>query len=294
MQIHPPFKILAVVVGSLALAACGSSSKKTSTTTASPASPPTALSLSISESGKKPSFTAPASTKGGVVNVTLQNQSKKPAEAQLARLDPGHGLPDVLKALGGGGPPPWAHLEGGVSSVLPGQKGTATLSLPAGNYVVIDTSMGPGGGGPPAVKALKVTSGGAGSLPSTAATVTAAAPAKDKYNWQISGALKPGDNRLTFVSKGGPDALHLIAAVRLNGKASDAQIAKALKSQGKPPPFLDQSTFASTTILDGGKSEVASLSLRKPGEYVLFCPLKDRDGGKSHDQEGLITRVNVK
>jgi hypothetical protein len=39
---------------------------------------------------------------------------------------------------------------------------------------------------------------------------------------------------------------------------------------------------------------VTKLELSKPGRYVLFCPLTDREGGKSHDQEGLLTTVEVK
>lgn len=292
MRLRQVLTLLLVLLAALALAACGSSKKKSASTSAT--SPPPPLSLSIAEKGKKASFTAPASTHGGVVNIALQNTGKKPHEAQFARLDPGHTVKDVLKALKAQGPPPWAHLEGGVSSVAPGQTGTATLSLHAGNYVVIDTSMGPGGGGPPAVKALKVTGGAGGALPSTPTTITAASPAKDKYKWDVRGSLKAGDNRVTFVSKGDPKAIHFIGAFRLKGKVSDAQIKQALKRQGKPPPFIDPSTFANTTILDSGKSAVVSLPLRKPGEYILFCPLKDRDGGKPHDQEGLLTRVTVK
>jgi hypothetical protein len=293
MRLRPILTIAFVVVAALAVAACGSSKKKSSSTTATSPQPP--LSLSIAEKGKRASFTAPASTSGGLVNVALQNTGKQPHEAQFARLDPGHGIKDVLKALGGKGPPPWAHLEGGVSAVAPGQTGTATLILPAGNYVILDTAGGPGGsGGPPAARPINITAGTKGSLPSTSTTVTAASPAKDKFKWEISGPLKAGDNRLTFVSKGDSQSLHLIAAVRLKGKVSDAQIAKGLKSNGPPPPYFDQSSFASTTILDAGKSDVASLSLRKPGEYLLFCPLMDRDGGKPHDQEGLLTRLTVK
>jgi hypothetical protein len=294
MRRHPTLMIVLLLLGTFALAACGSSSKKKSSSTSATPAQTVSLSLGIAEKGKKASFTAPASTQGGVVNVTLQNTGKKPHEAQFARVDPGHTIKDVLKAAAGNGPPPWAHLVGGVSAVAPGQTGTATLSLAAGNYFVLDTANGPGGGGPPAVKALKVSGGAGGSLPSTPTTITAASPAKDKYKWDISGSLKAGDNRVTFVSKGDPKAIHFIAAFRVKGKVSDAQIKKALNSNRKPPPFVDASTFTNTTILDSGKSAVVSLPLKKPGEYVLFCPLKDRDGGKQHDQEGLVTRVNVK
>jgi hypothetical protein len=286
-----------LLIGSLALAACGSSSKsKKSTSTTATASKPAVLPLTISEKGKKASFTAPASAKGGLVTVTLRNGGKKPHSAQLALLDGNHKPAELLKTLGAPkGPPAWVHLVGGPSSVAPGQTGDSTVVLAAGNYAVVDFG-GPGGGnGPPALKTLKVTPGAGGMLPSTATTVTAAAPGKDKYKWQISGELRTGNAPLTFVSKGGKDAIHIIAAARLTGHPSDAQIAKALKNNnGPPPPFVDQSSFVSTSVLDSGKSQVTSLALRKPGEYVVFCPLTDRDGGKQHDQEGLVTRVTVK
>jgi hypothetical protein len=288
---------LLLLACALALTACGSSDKKKSSSTAAKAPTQASLSITAAEKGKKSNITAPASTSGGIVTVTLKNSGKAPHEAQLVRLAKGRTIADVKKVINSPKIPTWAHLEGGVAATRPGQSGTSTVSLAAGNYVIVDNAAGagPGGGGlPPAVKALKVTGGAGGSLPGTGTTVTAASPAKDKYKWDINGALKPGDNRITFVSKGDPEAIHFIIAVRLKGKPTDAQIKKGLKSNGKPPAFLDQSTFTSTSILDSGRSEVTSLALRKPGEYLLFCPLTDKDGGKQHDQEGLVTRVNVK
>ncbi len=41
-------------------------------------------------------------------------------------------------------------------------------------------------------------------------------------------------------------------------------------------------------------SQTTELDLKKPGQYVFFCPLTDRDGGKPHDQEGLLKIVTVK
>jgi hypothetical protein len=297
MRIRPTLIAFLLLLGALALTACGSSDKKKSSSTGATASKPATLSITAGEKGKRSNLTVPASTGGGIVTLTLKNDGKAPHEAQLVRLDKGHTIAEVRKLIKSPKIPTWAHLEGGVAATRPGQTGTSTVSLEAGNYVVIDDagSGGPGPGGPPPdIKPLKVTGGAGGALPSTETTVTAASPAKDKYKWDINGGLKPGDNRITFVSKGDPEAIHFIIAVRLKGKPTDAQIKKGLKSQGKPPAFLDQSTFTSTSILDSGKSEVTSLALHKPGEYLLFCPLTDKDGGKQHDQEGLITRVNVK
>lgn len=285
--------IVLVALSALALAACGSSKKKTSSSTgATPAQQPTTLSISATESGKKASYSAPATIKGGLVTVTLQNNGKAPHSAQLARIEGNHTPQEVLKAVGGNNKktPSWIRGEGGPGNAPPGQTSTSTDILPAGNYLIID---GGNMNGPPGFKKLTVTAGQSGSLPSTGTSVTAAAPAKDKYKWEISGPLKAGENRLTFNSKG-KDAIHLILAARVTGNPSKAKILDALKQNGPPPKFIDQRSFTSTSVLDGGKSEVTSLSLAKPGEYVLFCPLSDRDGGKSHDQEGLVTTVNVK
>ena len=68
---------------------------------------------------------------------------------------------------------------------------------------------------------------------------------------------------------------------------------KALKSNA-PPPFGDPSSFTTTAVLDGGLAQTTPLKFTKPGKYVLFCPLSDRDGGKPHFEQGLVTTVDVK
>ena len=57
---------------------------------------------------------------------------------------------------------------------------------------------------------------------------------------------------------------------------------------------MDTSSFANTAVLDSGKSDVTPFRFSKPGKYVLFCPLSDRDGRKPHFEEGLLTTVDVK
>src|SRR5689334_5538442 len=287
--------LVALLIGALALTACGSSKKKSSTSSSSSSSgQPTTLSISATEQGKKASYSAPATVKGGLVTVKFQNNGKTPHSAQLAKIDGNHSPQQVLKAIGGNSrkTPSWIHGEGGPGNTNPGQTGTSTDILPAGNYLIVD---GGNMNGPPGYTKLKVTAGASGSLPSTGTTITATAPAKDKYKWQISGPLKTGQNQVTFTSKGGKKAIHLIAAARVTGNPSKAQIVKAFESNGPPPKFLDQKSFTATSVLDGtNKSEVTQLTLAKPGKYVLFCPLTDRDGGKPHLAEGLLTTVNVK
>jgi len=282
--------LLLVAASALTLAACGSKSKKKSSNGVTPS----AVAITIDSAGKSAKYTVPATVKGGLVTLNVTNKAKAPHAAQLVLLKGGHTAKEALKVIGSNSnkTPSWLRGEGGIGGVPPGQSGTATLNLPAGKYLVLD-SGGPGSSGPPGYSPFTVTAGKAGTIPTLPTTITAANPAKDKYKWEITGALKPGPNQVTFVSKG-KQAIHLIVGFRVTGNPSKAAIIKAVNSNGKPPKFVDQSSFLAGAVLDGGKSQVTPLTLSKPGEYVLFCPLSDRDGGKSHSKEGLLTTVNVK
>jgi hypothetical protein len=281
---------LTIAVGAatflVAVAGCGSSSTK-----------PSKLSLSISEQGKKASFTVPKSAKGGLVDLAFKNNGKAPHGVQLVQYTGNHTAADALKQIGSQSnkTPEWLRAQGGTPAIPGGQSDTATLNLAAGNYVVVDSAaLGPASGGPPATAEMKFTSGDTGDLPSTPATLKAARTGKDKYAWDISG-LKAGKNQITFDSEG-KDALHLIIAVPVKGKAPPlSKIKSDLGTQSGPPPsYLDFQNSQSSAVLDGGLSQTTTLDLKRPGEYVFFCPFTDRDGGKSHDQEGLLKTVDIK
>jgi hypothetical protein len=281
----PPASALGALVlaGLVALVGCGSSSTKA-----------TKLSISLSEQGKKASFQAPKSAKGGLVEVSFKNLGKDPHGVQFIQYTGNHTAADVLKevAAGSNKTPDWIKGQGGVTTVAGGKSSSATVNLDPGNYVVVDSAALGGSSAPPATAEMKLTSGDSGDLPDTPATVSANQTGKDKYAWSISG-LKSGVNQVRFDSKG-KDALHIIAAVPIKGKApSLTQIKKDFSTNGPPPPYLDVKNFATTPVLDGGKSQTLSLDL-KPGKYVFFCPLTDRDGGKPHDQEGLLKFETVK
>jgi hypothetical protein len=286
--------VAAVLVGAAILAGCGgSSSTKTSASTAS--TTPTTLALSISEAGKTSKFAGPASVKGGVVTVQLTNSGKRPHGAQLILIEGGHTIEEAVKSIASESHkvPSWLRAEGGVGAAVPGQAAAATVSLPAGSYGVVDfAGAQEGHGGPPAVSPLTVTPGKEAAVPVTGTTITAASPSKDHYKWEISGPLKAGANTITLVSKG-KSALHELGAIRITGNESTAQLVKALESNGPPPSFVDPTSQFSTAVLDGGKSLTTQMTLLKPGKYVFFCHLTDRDGGKPHFAEGLITTVTV-
>lgn len=280
---------LLVVAAALTVAACGGGNKK--------AAHAANVTLGISEAGKSAKYTVPASLPGGLVHLTVTNSGKAPHGAQLVLVEGNHTAPEVVKVVTSNSPktPDWVRAEGGIGAVPPGGSATADVNLPAGKYVIGDFTGGPNSSGPPGYVETRVGKGKTGSLPATPTRVDAAATGKDRYQWKISGGLKAGVNSFTFKSEG-KQAIHLVAAFRVTGKPSLAAIKKFLATPGNAPPpkFVDQSTFANTAVLDGGKEQTTQLHLSKPGEYVLFCPLTDRDGGKSHDQEGLLKTVQVK
>jgi hypothetical protein len=277
--------ILAALVTALIAAGCGGSSGSDE---------PTVLKIGVSEQGKKASFELPKSAEGGLVEVQLANEGKAPHGVQFVRFTEGHNEQEVLKELGGESEktPDWIRGEGGIGAVGPGETGSATLNLEEGDFVVVDAATFGSESGPPATAPLKVTEGNEGDLPDTEGTVTAEEAGHDKYAWDISG-LKAGKDEITFNSEG-DKALHLILAVPVKGKAPSLdQIKKEFaEEKGPPPSYVEFEKAQSTAVLDGGKSQTTTLDLKK-GQYIFFCPLTDRDGGKPHDQEGLLSVETV-
>lgn len=287
---HRRVAFLAATVGAAAaIAGCGGSDN----------SNPTTLSLKMSESGKTAAFQAPKTAKGGLVKVDFTNEGKAPHGVQFIQYTGDHTMQDVLQQLGSNSNaiPDWLRAQGGTATVNGGQTTSATLNLPSGNYVLVDSAAISGGGpgaGPPATSGLTVSGGDTGDLPDTDGKITAATDGPDHYKWDVSG-LKTGSNQVTFDSQG-DDAVHLLIAVPVKGQAPPvSQIQQDLAKNGPPPSYVDPNGIQSTAVLDGGKSQTTTLDLKQPGQYILFCPLTDRDGkGKSHDQEGLLAVETVK
>lgn len=278
------FGALALIGTAVALSACGDSDNE--------AKGGSTLTISIADQGKAAKFTVPKKTKGGVTTLKFTNKSKAPHSAQLVLIKGKHTPQELSKAFSGDTTPDieWARFVGGAPAAPPGQTATATVSLPAGHYFVVDVSQEEG---PPVFAELDVTAGKGGSLPSTDTKITAAETGKDKWRWDISGPLKTGSQDVTFKSEG-KEAIHFIGSAAIKGDVPDKKVLKAIGSDGPPPPFLDQKSFYVTAILDGGKSDVTQFTFAKPGRYVLFCPLTDRGEKEQHDKQGLVKVVTVK
>jgi hypothetical protein len=225
------------------------------------------------------------------VEVSLTNEGKAPHGVQFIRVEGNHTGQEALEEISGESEkaPDWIRAEGGIGRVEGGETGTATVNLQAGNFLITDAATFEG---KPATAEMKVTEGDEGDLPSTDGTVTAEETGKDKYAWEVSG-LKAGKQQITFNSEG-ETAIHLIIAVPVKGKAPPlSQIKKDFSKEGPPPSYIDFEEAQTSAILDGGLSQTTTLDLKKPGQYIFFCPLTDRDGGKPHDQEGLLAVETV-
>ncbi len=293
-------RLVTVVIAAmpLGLAACGDDGDKAAAAKATP------LVITTSDaSSKRLKTVAPKTIKGGLVKLTFTNASTKDEhEAQLLRIDGAHTIKDVVKLVNA--PeieviPDWVHLVGGAGGTPPGQTRTATLNLPAGKYVMVDT----GQGDPPvpsargAIAEFEVTAGKDGALPASTATITAVEDeqAKPEHSYEVSGGLKVGKNQVRFVTKG-EEPHHAVLFPILPGKKL-TDVKKFFSKLGRPsgPPPVDFMSGANTPVLDGDLEQVTDLELRKPGKYAMVCFLKDRDGkGKRHLATGMFKEIDVK
>lgn len=293
-----------LLLAALGTAACGSDSKKSTTAAATPApATPTTLAITTSDApGKRFTVQAPATIKGGLVQINFTNASKAPHELGLIRVDGTRTLADVLKIVNTDGPvkiPAWIHAEGGVSTTPPGQSGTAAQNLPAGHYFVVDTETGNDDNAPaPSTRGASaefdVTPGTDGPLPATAATIKVVTQSEGHYKFQASG-LTAGATKVLFENASDADVVHHVVAFPLNAGKTVADVKKLLDSNGPPAgaPPIDFAKATGTEPIDGKQSIVTTLNLTT-GHYVLVCFLNDRDELKPHYQQGLLQEVTVR
>ena len=294
-----------LLLAALGTAACGSDSKKSTTAAATPApatATPTTLAVTTSDApGKRFTMQAPATIKGGLVQINFTNASKAPHELGLIRVDGTRTLADVLKIVNTSGPvkiPAWIHAEGGVSTTAPGKSGTSTQNLPAGHYFVTDTETGGNDSAPaPSTRGASaefdVTPGTNGALPATPATIKIVTDRKDHYQFQPTG-LTAGTIQVTFANDSDADVVHHVVAFPINPGKTITDVKKAFNQNGpsSAPPPVDFAGSAGTEVLDGKEALVTSLTLKK-GHYALVCFLNDRDDLKPHFNKGLLKEVIV-
>jgi hypothetical protein len=216
----------------------------------------------------------------------LKNTSDGPRDAQIIRVEGEHSPEEFLKVVESeGGPiPDWIQDGGGVGTTAPGQTGSATQNLAAGNYFVVAM---PEEEAQPASAEFKVEGGGTeGELPKTSAEIVAR-----EYTFDATG-LKAGKNKVLFKNEG-RELHHVVGAPIQPGKTIEEvkKFAAEERPSGEPP--IDERAGFNTAVLDGGIEQVTDIELKKPGKYALLCFIQNRQGGPPHVMMGMIKEVEV-
>ena len=258
-------------------AACGGDEDETQSVT-----------LTASGSGKDVTIQAPASADPGLAEITVDNGTDSPVDAQLIRVTGEHTPAEVAESivpvLDGEPFPDWLFAGGGIGTVGPNATDTVTENLEPGTYYVVNTQAD----GPPDPKSLPAfeVAGEVSEdeLPEADATVQAI-----DYGFEATG-LESGENEITF-ENAGAQPHHILSAPLVEGTSVKA--AKAFLLNGEGEPVVERQGSDSTAALEGGDSQNATLTLAEPGEYVLYCFVGDRQGGPPHVVKGMVDKVVV-
>ena len=266
------FAVLAVLVLSLFVVACGDDDDDSDESEAAVAS----FEFSDGE------MTGPSSVEAGAVRVDFTNSTDDDAGVTIVRVEGDHTAEEAVKAGQAWGDdgkplPEWLTFEGGSSSVAPGKSFSAVQELTEGKHLGLDINTNE-------YVEFAVTGDGDAALPSTSATIDAV-----DYSFEASG-LKAGKQAVLFSNKGKEPHFALAAPIK-PGKTIE-EVEKAIKSDSGPSAPIIEDEVVSTGILEGGREQVVDLELRE-GAYALVCFVPDRAGGPPHAFKGMVSEAVV-
>jgi hypothetical protein len=224
----------------------------------------------------------------GAVTLRLVNQGKEFHHVWIARLEGGHTMADVQKALESrAGFPEWLTHIGGPNAPRPdGGEASATVILTPGQYVV--ACLIPSKDGIPHI--MKGMSRTLTVVPSSRA---ARAPAADAvmtlrdYTFFLSRPLSAGPHVIEVRNEG--TQWHEFELVQLApGKSPRDVIAFIERGVGDPPGL----PLGGVSPLASGGTAYVDLDLA-PGRYGLICFLPDHKDGKAHFEHGMVQEFTV-
>lgn len=266
---------LALVAAATALTACGEEDAQT-------------LAFTLTGEGEGTKISGPQKAEAGLAEIELVNEGKGESDLQLIRVDGDRSAGEVVAGLGkamqGGALPGWLFAGGGVGTTGAGQSRTVTQVLTPGTYYAFDTTGSQGPPDPASVPTLEVSGEESDDTVDADDTVSAV-----EYGFDAE-ELPAGNAEIAF-DNAGAQPHHLLAA-RLIGDSTAADVERFFKTEKGKPPFAEEGT-ASTAVIEGGEGQVVTLDL-KPGRYVLFCFISDRQGGPPHALKGMVDEVEVK
>ncbi|HEU4736868.1 MAG TPA: hypothetical protein VFS48_07590 [Solirubrobacterales bacterium] len=271
---HLSISLLVAAVAALGLIACGDAEETQS------------LTFTLSGDGKSAKISGPQSADTGLAEITLKNDGKGEGDLQLIRVEGDHSAEDAIKgleaAMQGKAFPDWFFAAGGTGTTAAGKSQTVTQVLEPGTYYAFNTE----GDLPEADSVPVVEVSGETSDETVEADETVDA---FEYGFEAD-QLSAGQTEIAFDNTGAQP--HHLLAAPLTGDATADDVAEAFKSEKGKPPF-DEKGFQSTAVLEGGEGQLVTLDL-KPGRYVLFCFITDRQGGPPHALKGMVDEVEVR
>ncbi len=269
--------IALAALAAIGVTACGGSSDETQS-----------LTFTISDDGSATKLSGPDSADAAVTEITLENDSKTDGDMQLVRVEGKHSAKEAIEGLTTateGKPfPDWFFAAGGVGSTEAGKSRAVTQVLEPGTYYAFNSEGGPQEPDPASIPMIEVSGEASDETLEADETV-------DAFDYGFkSQQLSSGKTEIAFDNTGAQPH-HLLAAA-LTGDSTAKDVEKVFKSGKGKPPF-DEKSFQSTAVLEGGEDQLVTLDL-KPGRYVFFCFVTDRQGGPPHSLKGMVDEVEVK
>lgn len=267
-------------------AACAGGERPAADTTAT-AEPAPVQTISLTASDY--AFEAPDTITAGPTRIQMTNTGKEFHHVIAVHIDPGHTVDELMKSMGPGAPPAWAHMMGGPIGPSPGGAATTTaLNLIPGTYALICVVPSPDGVPHVAkgmVRELTV-------LPATAAA--AAAPLAGDvtltladYSFTPSAPLTAGKQTIRVVNSAAQP--HEVVFIRLvPGKTGADVAAFAEKPVGTPPGEV----IGGASFIAGPGENFVELDLT-PGKYAMICFIPDAKDGKPHFVHGMIQEFTI-
>jgi len=246
---------------------------------------------------KEYAFAAPGSIAAGTTTFRLVNDGKEPHQISIVQLARGKTMADFVAAAKANQPTPWAVGAGGPNAAGPGQTIDATVTLDAGNYLILCWVPSPGSPVPHLVKGmiqpLTVTAP-VGTPKAGASASYISEPAPDvhielfDYGFKLSKPLTAGKHIIHVMNNGTQEheAVMMKLAPGKTMKDADAWFEGGMMG---PSPIAAAPGMAA---LGKGRTGTFTTALT-PGTYGLICYVPDAKDGKPHVMHGMVQEITV-
>jgi len=234
------------------------------------------------------SFRAPDSIPAGLTRIRLYSEGRERHHAQLAKLERGRTMAELLDSLTRSrGLPSWVTFVGGPNVPPPSGPSEILVSLEAGSYALlcfVTTADGVPHLAKGMMRELTVLAGPALDQPVPSPDVRLVL---DDYGFELSPALQAG-YRVVRADKRGQQP-HEVLIVRLAPGKTAADLMEWIKDEEGPPPG---ETFGGAMALQPGQLNHLRAEFTA-GDYVLLCFVPDSGDGKPHVAHGMIRQIRV-